>query len=567
MRIMGIALPCSLIAAVLASCAAPMTVARPDSPLPSFELRLADDIVFEIDPRIELLAGVQSQTSWVSGARGPAGKESAYYRELRARFAPLAKSGAALESQRLMKAGFSYDAPCAFVLSLGGGEAFRAPAEGWPQDLKERASGARRLEGFRSALAEAYDESRFRDFLMAHEADYRRWLGEEAAGFDGERISAWLRGFYGAKDDIVFHFVLAPAMFPGGGYGFSRGVVEGGRKRMHVYQIVRAQGSPDGQPGFPTGKSLSSLALHEFGHSFVNPALEKRSGDPRLERIFKPVAQVMARQAYPSASIFLNELTLRAASIVGARELGMSSEAGANAGFEAERRKGFYPIRRAAALLEEYEAQRDRYPDFAGFAPDYLARLASEADEIIAEGAEDGYGSGAAKRLAPVASFSEDFEGGVGGNGLPAGFAVEVGAQSGDGEGAESRVGVDRAVRGDAPGGAALKLEGDADTSVWRCVQRPIAVKAGRLGLSYKAKGEAIRVEGGQFGGSYVGFIVAYKDGSRRFAVQMHEGSFGWREFSLEEGVDPARVESIALAVFLNESGALWVDDLKVGYE
>jgi hypothetical protein len=556
-----------LLAVALASCSSSKTEKRAETSLPSFQLRLADDIVFEIDPRIELLAGVQSQTSWVKGSGAPQVSGNAYYAELKERFAPLAKGRAARESQWLTNTSFSYDAPCAMVLSLDGGEAFDAPAEGWSNYLQGRAWGAWRLDSFREALAEAYDESKFRDFLAAHEADYRRWLGEEAAGFDGAKISAWLRQFYGAKGDIEFHFVFAPAMFPGGGYGFSRGVAKDGRKRLEVYQIVRAQGSADGQPGFPSGDSLGSLALHEFGHSFVNPALEKGSNDSRLARIFKPVSKVMAKQAYTNASTFLNEMTIRAATIAGERELGMLSDEATLAAFKTERRKGFYPINRAASLLNDYESQRDRYPDFSSYAPVYLEKLASEADAIIAEGAKDDYGSTGARALSPVASFAEDFEGKPEASGLPSGFTLDVGAQSGGGKGLESAYGVDAKAHGDAPGGAALKLEANSGTSVWYCVQKPIAVKKGNLSLSYKAKGENIRTESGQFGGSYVGFIVRYKDGSRRFAVQTHSGSFEWQGFSLAEGIDPAKVDSIMFTAFLNESGALWVDDLAVEYE
>jgi hypothetical protein len=552
--------------AALASCAADKKPEREARPLPELSLRLADDIVFEIDPRIELLAGVQSQTSWVKTLGAPQGAASAYYAELKARFAPLAKGRAVRESQWLTSTGFSYDAPCAMVMSLDGGEAFRPPEEGWSEYLKGRAWGAWRLDSLSAALAEAYDAADFRGFLAAHEAAYRRWLGEEAAGFEGKEVSAWLRSFYGAKGNIVFHFVFAPAMFPGGGYGFSRSIASGGSKMMEVYQIVRAQGAVDGQPAFPSGKSLGSLALHEFGHSFVNPALAAGANDTRLARIFKPVSKAMAKQAYPTVPVFLNEMTIRAATILGERTLGILSDSGVQAAIRAERRLGFYPIGRAIALLEDYETRRDRYPDFASFAPAYLAALAAEADAIVAEGAKDGYGSTAAEKPAAVASFAESFEGPVGANGLPGGFVVDVGAQSGSGSGAESSYGVDAKARGEGPGGAALELEANSATSVWYCVQKPIAVKKGKLGLSYKAKAEDIHTESGQFGGSYVGFIVGYKDGTRRFAAQTHSGSFGWRDFSREEAIDPAKVESIEFTVFLNESGALWTDDIEVGY-
>jgi hypothetical protein len=531
--------------------------------LPECSIRLADNIVFEIDARIELLAGVQSQTSWVGEDGRPPQRENSYFKALQARFAPLAKGKAAKASQAFTDIGFTFDAPCAMVLRLDGGEAFRSPAEGWSEYLRTRAKGEARLEAFRAALAEAYDASSFSSFFAEREGDYRRWLTQASEGFDAKGLSAWLEAFYGASSPPVYHFVFAPAMFPGGGYGFSRTIGSGASQRLHVYQIVRAQGAPDGEPGFPSGPALASLGLHEFGHSFVNPAIEPGLDDSRLEKIYAPVAAKMKSQAYGTVSAFYNELVIRAATIVGMRDLDLIDEKGMRAEARGQRRLGFYPIERVIALLEQYQAKRSAYPDFASFAPVLLEALASEADAIQAEGAMDGFGGVAKASLPPVAVFSEGFEKASGAKGLPAGFAIDVGAQISGGNGVETRITLDSG----ASGGTSLRLEADANTTVFASLHKPIAVKKGKLTLSYSAKGEGIRTEEGQYGGSYVGFIMVDKDGKKHFAVQLHAGSFSWEEYSVSKEIDPRQVASIDFAVFLNESGKLWVDDVKVAYE
>jgi len=60
------------------------------------------------------------------------------------------------------------------------------------------------------------------------------------------------------------------------------------------------------------------LSLHEWGHSFVNPVLEKYGSQVRaLDKLFVPVEERMAQMAYPRVEIFFNEQVLRAAVLLG----------------------------------------------------------------------------------------------------------------------------------------------------------------------------------------------------------------------------------------------------------
>ncbi|MBU0927413.1 MAG: DUF4932 domain-containing protein, partial [Spirochaetes bacterium] len=245
---------------ILASGSRLVAQERPLPPLAEYSIRLSDSIVFEVDPRIELLSGAQSATSWVRDSRGPGGGDNRYFNELSALFKPFSGSRGVRESQAMTRRGFSYDAPPAFVLSLDGGAAMLPPAEGWSEYLVRRAGSAARLDAFASALAKLYEDAEFEGFLAKHEEDYRRWLSEASDGFDAASVSAWIEDFYGRPSiPAEYRFVFAPAMFPGGGYGFSRVVGDGDDRRMLVYQVVRAQGSADGGPGFPSGSSLAML--------------------------------------------------------------------------------------------------------------------------------------------------------------------------------------------------------------------------------------------------------------------------------------------------------------------
>lgn len=538
---------------------------KADMPLPVFSIAYSDNIVFEVDPRIELLAGVQSQTGWVEGAGRPGAEPSPYYKELYAFFKPFLNSGAMESARNLMATGFSYDAPCAFALSLEGGSAMTRPEAGWSPYLKGRAWLPSRLDSFARGMAELYADSHFAFFLNSHATDYRSWLTAAAEDADWKRMTAWLRDFYGDRENPVFHFVLAPAMYPGGGYGFSLRNGSGESARLHVYQIVRAsQGG--GQAIFPSGASLMRLGLHEFGHSFVNPAFGERARDWRLVPIMAPVKKEMAAMAYPSVETFLNELFIRAAVIIATRDLGLASPTGIEYSIQEQARIGFYPIREAIRLLEEYQEKRASYPDFASYAPEILGSLVRNCDELVRRGKPSGYRG--LDGEPPADYLAEDFESCAPGTELPRGFKKSVGSMISAAMERPSMVEIVRTDRGEGLGeGQILKLSADDATDSWFFVSRSMAMRKGTVSLRFRAKAEGIRKANGQFGNSYVGFVLTGKDGKKEFKVLGFNGDSAWKEYSIDCEIDPKKLSSIESAVFLNESGTLMVDDIIVEYK
>ena len=89
-----------VIGAGIAPCAAGPVASRQAEPLPEYSIRAADDIVFEIDPRLELLSAAQAMTSWAEGPRGPGDRPSRYFRDLTAFIGPYADSRAVRQSRQ-----------------------------------------------------------------------------------------------------------------------------------------------------------------------------------------------------------------------------------------------------------------------------------------------------------------------------------------------------------------------------------------------------------------------------------------------------------------------------------
>ncbi len=134
----------------------------------------------------------------------------------------------------------------------------------------------------------------------------------------------------------------------------------------------------DGKPYFDP-EMFRNTIVHEFCHSFVNPALE---GDAELarpaERLFSAYAEPMRAQAYGDGRTVLNETFVRAAVIRYLMEHADTAAVDKEMWMQIGCRFIWMP--EAVALLGEYEAHRDRYPDFRSFVP----RIVAFCDEISA---------------------------------------------------------------------------------------------------------------------------------------------------------------------------------------
>lgn len=390
---------CSVSALLCCSCFSPVKsgcVTTQGAALPVFEIQVSGSIVFEIDPRIEFLSGVQAHTSWVKGSRDPGTIPDRYNKHLADFFKPYENHPAVRVSKSLTRIGFTYDAPPGFILSTTNGAAMLPPSEGWSEYHSKRAGiffGRSRLNRFAVELSELYSMSNFEGFLQSHESDYQAWLHAAASSFDWARLTVWMEAFYSQSDlPTLYHFVLAPAMFPGGGYGyfFTEKDALGNDVRRHIYQIIRNSAATSiaaaaGAPPFPSAENLALLGLHEFGHSYVNPVLENLvQSEPYKDAftsLFTPVAKQMREMAYPSMPVFMNELLIRAITIVGAEDLRLSSPQISEVLISYELDHSFYPVRFVIDTIKELRTKHGNQAVFADWLPELLDALAATASD------------------------------------------------------------------------------------------------------------------------------------------------------------------------------------------
>jgi len=319
-------------------------------------------INFAFVPRMELLAGVLSQTSWVN-QRGPVGYGNSYFRDLKAFFEPWKSHKAIQIAETFTRNKFYYDGPPSLIMSMGPLPDLNAP-DRYNSSLIDRAGGEEQIENFRKALIDLSEKSDFLSWFQTQRVSFFNCLDTLLTGFHGENISVWIVNFFGWGGN-VFHCVLAPAMFPAGGYGFN--CIHG--DTMHVFCILRETGISQNEAQFPSNH-LPYLCIHEFCHSFVNPSVNAHNeliSKYSLQDLFNSVRDTMKMQAYNDAETFFNETLVRSITIEALCELNPLTNR--NELIRQEAKYGFHLIEFTLSKLTDYRMNRDKYIDFKQFVP------------------------------------------------------------------------------------------------------------------------------------------------------------------------------------------------------
>lgn len=117
--------------------------------------------------------------------------------------------------------------------------------------------------------------------------------------------------------------------------------------------------------GFDFPEKIQNLSLHEFGHSFVNPAIDKLPAEllRSTEHLYLPIKDIMSKHAYTQWQMCLYEHFVKAGEILITRYMGQKEKAdGMMSSFVED---GFIYIPFIVTGLEQYEKipveQRDYY--------------------------------------------------------------------------------------------------------------------------------------------------------------------------------------------------------------
>ncbi len=216
-------------------------------------------------------------------------------------------------------------------------------------------------------LAEGRREAqRFLDGLNAfyREIGFAKYLEEKAGWSESVRLDvrkhvpppsfvAAMERFYRTE---FRHYRLVPSLNIPTGMGFGKTHQQAGI----IYNVFGPFGfqTLTGQVNlaFDFPDKIRDLSVHEFGHSFANPAVEQIPSEiiKASEHLFEPVRERLTKQSYPSWTICLYEHFVRAGEVIIARKLGHRDEAESNLKRNIE--AGFVYLPFIVEQLERYDA-------------------------------------------------------------------------------------------------------------------------------------------------------------------------------------------------------------------
>ena len=169
---------------------------------------------------------------------------------------------------------------------------------------------------FVESLNAFYKEVDFSAFLHERKADYELALEEIYNSLPDESIIYAMEDFY-HKTYTKYH--LVPSLTIPKGMGF--GLRDGSDEIFNIFGALTWQKTNHSQEramGFNDPQQLRELSVHEFGHSFVGPAISKIPDSifEQTEYLFEPIKEAMNDQGYNGWKACVDEHFVRAIEII-----------------------------------------------------------------------------------------------------------------------------------------------------------------------------------------------------------------------------------------------------------
>lgn len=238
--------------------------------------------------------------------------------------------------------------------------------------------GVERGTEFIKLLNKFYKDARCEEFF-ARQAPL---FGEVETAFRdvfAEIDMDWFTRFFGCESNGGMVPIVGMG-FGGGNFG---GSITYPDSTVDQYAFMGSWGMRDGKPSFNREGFLNTI-VHEFSHSFVNPALDAEAELAwPASQLFREHSEPMSKQAYTNGRIVLNETFVRASVIRYLMEHADSVAVDNEMQYQINRHFIWMP--EAVELLGEYEANRDKYPDFRSFAPrvvEFCNEISGQTDRL-----------------------------------------------------------------------------------------------------------------------------------------------------------------------------------------
>lgn len=275
---------------------------------------------------------------------------------------------------------FGYDAAMSLALSISSSPEMKPLVPFARSNIDPRWGNVADAEKFLTLLRDFYVDSKFAEFYAAHAPLYR--LAEQRFQTTLKSLDlGWYMRFYGKQPDFTYSVIL----------GMNNGDHNYGHRTVHpdgrveLFSIIGSGTHDDaGNPEYPAKGDYLPLMVHEFNHSFVNPATAQHQKElGAAKSVYAAVADEMRSMAYADAETMVNESLVRAAAIIYLQQAGESKLENLSR-IRKEQGNGFIWMDQLVDLLKQYETQRTQYPTFESFLP----RIASLYRELAAHTAD-----------------------------------------------------------------------------------------------------------------------------------------------------------------------------------
>ncbi|WP_167914658.1 DUF4932 domain-containing protein [Thermococcus sp. 21S9] len=347
-------------------------------PAPDFapaEVNLSNRVHIEIDPRLELVQIIYflSNSDWyrkhVSPYRAGANLYNyPYMKDVMNYFGNYTNATAVQMVPTMVEQGLAYDAIPEFALHLNPVNFSRDM--NWSDMLELRPwLNTSLLDEFARAVAQFANETDFWRFYNEHRAFYNETLrGFETNGEEILNVTHFEENFFGENASSWTIVPLTLIAYNGFGYHLDQG------EKKKIYAFLGFGRIENGIPRVYLSRAGITFLVHEFAHSFVNPAVDRYYYLFKpYESLYDPVKEKLSLMAYTDFKIMLYETFVRAVESYYLNVTGHPEEARDD--LIKNQNLGFYFIKDVYnAYVNDYMKHRDVYKNYTDFMPE-LAKV------------------------------------------------------------------------------------------------------------------------------------------------------------------------------------------------
>jgi len=209
-------------------------------------------------------------------------------------------------------------------------------------------------------------KSEFMDFYNNQNEFHQSSIKNVSKMLFKENITEWFFNFFGYYPD---NFRINIALLNGScNYGYN---ITLPNESIESVCLLGAR-KPHWITGTPTydKKWFLPIIIHEFCHSYINPLTISRPEEFKTigEEILTNQNEKLIKKGYNVWNVVLNEYLVRACTIKFLEEYGEIEEVKRN--IRIDKMNGFIEIEGLVQLLEEYENNRNKYPNIESFFPE-----------------------------------------------------------------------------------------------------------------------------------------------------------------------------------------------------